>query len=189
MTCPDRSVGETPLVIERHRAEPRILTIRGTKIVLDADLAELYAVETSALNQAVRRNRERFPDGFFFQLSETEFEVLRSQIVISKMGSGGRRYRPWAFTEHGAIMAASVLKSRRAIEMSVFVVRAFIRLREFARSHGELAAKLDLLERRIVGHDASIQELFRAIRVLLEPAARPARRIGFNARDTRVLEP
>lgn len=168
---------------------PRILTIRGAKIVLDADLAELYGVETSALNQAVRRNRERFPDDFFFQLSETEFEVLRSQIVISKMGSGGRRYRPWAFTEHGAIMAASVLKSRRAIEMSVFVVRAFIRLREFARSHGELATKLDLLERRIVGHDASIQELFRAIRVLLEPAARPARRIGFNARDTRVLEP
>ena len=129
--------------------------MRGDKVLLDVDLAELYGVTTGALNQAVRRNRRRFPEDFLLQLSEQEWEGLRSQIVIAKRGSGGRRSRPWAFTEHGAIMAASILKSRRAVEMSVFVVRAFIRLREFARSHGDLASKLDRLERRVTDHDGA----------------------------------
>jgi hypothetical protein len=138
-------------------------------------------VPTGALNQAVRRNSDRFPEDFCFQLSTEEVGALRSQIVISKPGRGGRRYRPWVFTEHGAIMAASVLNSRRAIEMSVFVVRAFIRLRALAGAHAELAAKLSLLERRVVGHDARIKRLFRAVRALLEPPPAPrARRIGFN---------
>jgi hypothetical protein len=162
---------------------PRIITIRGVKVLLDADLAALYGVPTGTLNQAVRRTRGRFPDDFSFQLSEREFDVLRSRIVISKPGRGGRRYRPWAFTEHGAMMAASVLNSRRAIQMSVFVVRAFIRLREVAGTHAELARKLDLLERHVADHDGSIRELFRAMRALLQPAARQARRIGFNAGD------
>lgn len=165
---------------------PRILTIRGEKALLDVDLAELYGVTTGALNQAVQRNRRRFPGDFMFQLSGEEWQVLRSQIVISNRGSGGRRSCPWAFTEHGAIMAASVLKSERAVEMSLFVVRAFIRLRQIATTHGDLAAKLDLLERRVADHDGSIKELFRAIRVLLEPPVRSPRRIGFRAQDAGV---
>lgn len=163
-----------------RRRIPTILTIRGINVLVDAHLAELYGVTTGALNQAVRRNRGRFPDDFLFQLSEAEFQALRSQIVISQAGRGGRRYRPWAFTEHGAIMAASVLNSRRAIEMSVFFVRAFTRLREIARTHGDLASKLDALERRVSDHDASIRDLLRAIRALLTPPERQVRRIGFT---------
>jgi hypothetical protein len=155
--------------------------VRGDKVLLDADLAELYGVSTKALNQATRRNRGRFPEDFVFQLSDREVEALRSQIVTSNARRGGRRYRPWAFTEHGAIMAASILNSAQAVEMSVFVVRAFVRLREIARTHGDLAAKLDILERRVTDHDGSIKGLFRAIRVLLEPPVRPRKRIGFRA--------
>jgi hypothetical protein len=161
--------------------ERAIVLVRGTKVLLDADLAELYGVSTKALNQAVRRNRARFPDDFCFQLSAWELGVLRSQIVTSKRGSGGRRYLPWAFTEHGALMAATVLSSRRAIEMSVFIVRAFVRLRGIARTHAELASKLDLLERQVGDHDATIKDLLRAVRALLEPPTRPSRRIGFDA--------
>lgn len=121
------------------RGDARILTIRGEKVLLDADLAEIYGVRTSARNQAVKRNRERFPNDFAFRLTPTEYAGLKSQIVISSGGHGGRRQRPWCFTEHGAIVAASVLNSPRAVEMSVFVVRAFVRLRDVVRTRADLA--------------------------------------------------
>ncbi len=165
------------------RLETKIVVLRGEKVLLGDDLAATYGVPTRVLNQAVKRNRERFPEDFCFQLTAEEVAALRSQIVISKPGRGGRRYRPWAFTEHGAIMAAAVLNSPRAVEMSIFVVRVFVRLREMAKSHGELAAKVAALERRVAGHDESIRRTLQAIRVLLEPSVKPRRRIGFRRAD------
>jgi hypothetical protein len=122
--------------------ENQILLVRGQKVLLDADLAALYGVEVRALNQAVKRNEQRFPPDFVFQLTPEENEALRSQTVISKGGRGGRHYAPYVFTEHGAIMAASVLNSPRAVEMSIYVVRAFVHQRETLASHKALAAKL-----------------------------------------------
>src|SRR5262245_32358843 len=122
--------------------EPLIHTVRGFKVMLDKDLASLYGVSTKRLNEQVKRNRERFPPDFRFQLTDNEVGALRSQFATSKPGRGGRRYRPFAFSEHGAIMAANVLNSPRALEVSVFVVRAFVKLREVALAHKELAAKL-----------------------------------------------
>lgn len=156
-----------------------IFLVRGKKVLLDADLAGLYGVEVRALNQAVRRNKRRFPRDFVFQLTARENRVLRSQIVISEEGRGGRRYLPYAFTEHGAIMAATVLNSPRAVQMSIFVVRAFVRLRELLATHKALAAKLAELEQRMETQDKNIDEIIQAIRVLTRAPSRPARRIGF----------
>src|SRR6516225_5669510 len=125
-----------------------IPTLRGHKVILDKNLAELYGVPTWRLNEQVKRNRRRFPDDFMFQLEIDEVEALRSQNAISKSGRGGRRYSPYAFTEHGAIMAASVLNSPCAVEVSVFVVRAFVKLRQMLASNEKLAAKIDELEQR-----------------------------------------
>jgi ORF6N domain len=122
-------------------AKGRIVFVRGQKVLLDHDLAELYGVTVKGLNQQIKRNRKRFPEDFMFQVSAEEHAALRSQIVTSKPGRGGRRYRPFAFTEHGAMMAASVLNSPQAIDMSLFIVRAFVRLREVLGAHKELAAK------------------------------------------------
>lgn len=159
--------------------ERRIREIRGQQVLLDSDLATLYGVETKVLNQAVKRNAARFPEDFAFRLSKPEFERLKSQIVTAKPGRGGRRSPPWAFTEHGAIMAATVLNSPLAVEMSVFVVRAFVRLRDLARTHAELARHLTQLERRVTAHDEDLKQVFVALRQLLEPPSRPRRRIGF----------
>jgi hypothetical protein len=137
-------------------------------------------VTVKRLNQQVARNLERFPADFMFQLSREEQESLRLQIATSNRSRGGRRYLPYAFTEHGAIMAATVLNSERAVEMSVFVVRAFVRLREILATNQQLAGKIDELERRLDTHDASIQELIEAIRELMEPAAPSGRPIGFQ---------
>jgi len=149
--------------------------------MLDLALANLYGVTTRSLNQAVKRNRSRFPFEFAFQLSPEEFESLRSQTVISNVGRGGRRSRPWLSTEHGAIMAASVLNSRRAIDMSIYVVRAFIRLREAAAGHAELLAKLQLIERKVGRHDSELKEVFEVLRRTLAPPHAPRRRIGFRS--------
>ena len=160
----------------------RIHIIRGHKVMLDADLAELYGVPTKALNQAVKRIAERFPADFMFQLSGDESLALRSQTVTSNASArGGRRYAPRAFTEHGALMAATVLNSARAVEMSVFVVRAFVQLREFLAAHRELAAKLDELERKLSTHDQAIAGLIDAIRQLTATPPRKSRPIGFTA--------
>jgi phage regulator Rha-like protein len=160
--------------------ESKIRVLRGQKVILDNDLAELYGVTVKRLNQQVTRNLERFPADFMFQLAPGEKESLRLQFATSKLGRGGRRYLPYAFTEHGAIMAATVLNSERAVEMSVFVVRAFVRLREMLATNQQLAGKLDELERRLDTHDASIQELIEAIRELMEPPAASGRPIGFQ---------
>ena len=160
--------------------ESRILVLRKQKIILDADLAELYGVPVKRLNEQVKRNQQRFPDDFMFRLSPNESEALRSQFATSNPGRGGRRYAPYAFTEHGAIMAATVLNSERAVEMSVFVVRAFVRLREMLATNQQLATKIDELEQRLDTHDASIQDLIEAIRELMAPAEPSGRRIGFD---------
>lgn len=156
---------------------------RGFSVILDADLARIYGVETRVLNQAVKRNAARFPDDFAFQLTLDEARDLlrsRSRSVTLKRGQNVK-YRPWAFTEHGAIMAATVLNSPRAVETSVFVVRAFVHLRDLARTHAELARHLTALERRVTAHDADLKQVFAALRQLLEPPpVRPNRRIGFG---------
>lgn len=165
--------------------DSRIFLLRNHKVILDRDLAELYGVPVKHLNQQVKRNRERFPTDFIFQLSPKEIESLRSQIVTSKSGRGGRRYAPYAFTEHGAIMAATVLNSKRAIEMSVFVVRAFVRLREMltnnkSTNNKKLADKLNELEDRLETHDSAIEELIEALRELMAPPEPSLGKIGFR---------
>jgi hypothetical protein len=157
----------------------RILVIRGQRVLLDSDLAQLYEVKTKRFNEQVGRNPGRFPPDFMFRLTQEEFDSLRSQFATSNRG--GRRYLPMAFTEHGAIMAASVLNSDRAVEMSVYVVRAFVQLRELLVDHKALADKLAELERRVTHHDNSLAEVIAAIRALMaqpKPASRP---IGFTA--------
>jgi phage regulator Rha-like protein len=161
--------------------ESRILVLRQQKVILDTDLAELYGVPVKRLNEQVKRNQERFPSDFMFQLNPEEHESLRSQNATSKKEArGGRRYPPYAFTEHGAIMAATVLSSERAVEMSVFVVRAFVRLREMLATNQQLASKIDELEQRLDTHDASIQDLIEAIRELMIPEPATGRTIGFE---------
>jgi ORF6N domain-containing protein len=171
------SMSKTSLAIP---VESRILVLRQQKVILDTDLAELYGVSVKRLNEQVKRNQERFPEDFLFQLTAAEQEGLRSQFATSKPGRGGRRYAPYAFTEHGAIMAATVLNSERAVEMSVFVVRAFVRLREMLSTNQQLAGKIDELEQRLDTHDASIQDLIEAIRELMAPDPATGRRIGFE---------
>ena len=152
--------------------------LRGQKVMLSLHLSELYGVEPKVLVQAVKRNIERFPEDFMFKLTNQEVINLKSQIVTSSWG-GLRRAMPYAFTEHGAIMVASVLNSPRAVEISVYVVRAFVRLREYLSSHKELAQKLTELEKKIETHDEAIQALIDAIRQLMTPPDKPRRRIGY----------
>jgi phage regulator Rha-like protein len=167
-------------VVPVGQIERRILMIRGERVMLDADLAALYGVETKLLVRTVKRNIERFPRDFMFQLTSKEFENLRCQIGTSSRW-GGRRYRPYAFTEHGAIMAASVLNSERAVKVSVYIVRAFVKLREILGAHKQLAQKLAEMEKRLEGHDEQIATLIEAIRELMAPPPAAARkRIGFT---------
>ena len=160
--------------------ESRILILRHQRVILDSDLAELYGVSVKRLNEQVRRNRERFPADFMFQLAAKDGEALRLQFATSKKGRGGRRYPPYAFTEHGAIMAATVLNSKRAVEMSVFVVRAFVRMREMLAKNRQLAAKINELDRRLETHDTAIQDIIDAIKELMVPEGPSKRKIGFQ---------
>jgi len=162
--------------------EGAIYLIRGQRVMLDSDLAAIYGVTTKRLNEQLRRNRKRFPQDFAFQLTTEEFRNLRPQFATSK-GRGGRRYFPWVFTEHGAIMLASVLNSDIAVQASVRVVRAFVRLREMVAANAQLAAKLEELERRLDSHDEAIVDLFAALKRLLEREPKPKREIGFHARE------
>src|SRR5256712_8382805 len=168
-------------VVPIERIESRILLVRGYKVLLDADLAALYSVETRVLNQAVKRNRERFPADFMFRLSAKELEAWRSHVVMSNLGARmGLRRAPFAFTEHGALMAATVLNSPRAVETSVYVVRAFIRLRRFLATHKDLARRLEEHEKKLSTHDRAIAGLMNTIRTLMAPREPPGRRpIGF----------
>ena len=166
-------------IVPTERIERAILYIRGEKIMLDRDLAELYGVETRALVQAVRRNRERFPQDFMFQIAREELRGLRSQIVISK-GRGGLRRLPYAFTEQGVAMLSSVLKSKRAAAVNVEIMRAFVRLRSLLASHADLSRKLDALEAR---YDSQFKIVFDAIRELMTPPEPKRRRLGFRSGD------
>jgi ORF6N domain len=167
--------------------EPVIRTIRGQRVILDSDLAKTYGVTTARLNQQVNRNLAKFPSDFMFRLTRDEFNSLMLQFATSKPGRGGARKLPYAFTEHGAIMAANVLNSERAVAMSVYVVRAFVKLREVLAGTKELAKKLDDLERKLTGrldtHEKAIIEIFARIRKLLQPPPPQTepkrRRIGF----------
>lgn len=160
--------------------ESRIFFLRHQRVILDTDIAELYGVPVRILNQQIKRNRARFPADFVFQLTAREHAALRSQIATSKKGRGGRRYTPYAFTEHGAIMAATVLNSERAVQMSVFVVRAFVRLREMLATNRRLAGKIYELENRLDTHDSVIQDLIEAIKELMTPEEPSRVRIGFQ---------
>ena len=162
------------------KVDSKIFVLRGQRVILDRDLAELYGVEVRQLNQQAKRNAKRFPPSFRFQLSPHELKILRSQNVISSEGHGGARYLPYVFTEHGAIMAATVLNSERAIEMSVFVVLAFVRMRRAIAGNRNVLTKLGELERRLEGHDAEIHALMEAIRDLMTPEEPNRRRIGFE---------
>jgi len=165
-------------LIPRDRIERAILVLRGEKVMLDSDLAELYGVETRLLIQSVKRNIERFPKDFMIRLTTEEQERLRSQIVISNSGRGGRRYAPYAFTEQGVAMLSSVLRSPRAIEVNIATMRAFVRLRQLLASHAGLARKLDELEKK---YDKQFAIVFEAIRKLMEPpTAAQAKEMGYH---------
>jgi hypothetical protein len=168
-------------VIPLERIQRSIYLLRGEKVMLDADLAVLYDVETGALNRAVKRNADRFPEDFMFQLTPAEVEGLRCQIGISNRTRGGRRYLPYAFTEQGVAMLSGVLISPRAVQVNVAIMRAFVQLRQVLSGHAELARKFAELERRIAGHDGAIRSLFAAIRQLMAPPKKPHREIGFHA--------
>jgi len=166
-------------LIPIERVERRILLVRGRRVIIDADLADLYGVTTKALNQAVKRNADRFPEDFAFRLTPRETKAMRSQFVTASKRNV--RHRPMAFTEHGAIMAANVVDSPAAVKASVQVVRAFVRLRQVLANHAELARKLAELDERIDGHDGAIQGIMKAIRDLMEsPPEPPRERIGFR---------
>jgi len=159
--------------------ERKIYLIRGEKVMLSSDLAELYGVETKVLIQAVKRNIERFPKDFMFQLSNKEFSSLRSQIVTSSWG--GRRYLPYAFTEQGVAMLSSVLRSKQAVQVNIAIMRAFVKLREILSSNKELALKLAQLELKMEKHDEEIKLIFDAIRQLMTPPLQiKKRKIGFG---------
>jgi hypothetical protein len=169
-------------VLPLERVERTIFVLRGQKVILDADLAKLYGVTTKRLNEQVKRNRERFPEDFMFQLTPKE----RSEVVANCDHLSKLKFSPMlphTFTEHGAIMAASVLNTPRAIETSVLVVRAFVRLREMVATHRELAKKLEELEHRFEDHDEKIEVIFEAIRQLMLPPGKERKKIGFTVKE------
>lgn len=180
----------------------RIVTVRSQRVIVDADLAALYGVETKRFNEAVKRNAAKFPADFMLTLTTEEFSALRSQFATSNdsPGRGGRRYAPRVFTEHGALMAATILNSPRAVEVSVYVVRAFVRLRELAASNGDLAKRLDELEQKTealaINHDtfsrntrAQLKQVFDALRELMTPPEPTKRPIGFVTHEDKGKKP
>lgn len=175
--------------MSQSRAHPKQLAplihdLRGQRVMLSGDLARLYGVEARVLMQAVKRNRSRFPPDFMFLLDGKEVAVLKSHVVTSSWG-GARRANPYAFTEQGVAMLSSVLRSERAVEINIAIMRTFVRLREALSATREMSAKLNELEQRVVGHDEHIQTLFEAIRQLMTPPDPPKRSIGFHAKEPR----
>jgi hypothetical protein len=183
--------------INTERLEPLIFRIRGHRVVSDADLARLYGVSTKRFNEAFKRNRHRFPEDFAFQLNSREMENLRSQFVTSnaqapdflghmwsQFATTSRRrrtYLPWVFTEHGALMAANVLRSDEAVQMSVFLVRAFVRLREQVAANTAIVKRLAEIDKTLLEHDAALSDLYRKLLSLLEEPETPTKAIGFHA--------
>jgi ORF6N domain-containing protein len=182
-------MSNTSITLPDESIEGTILLVRGKRVILDHDLARLYGVTTKVLNQAVKRNLDRFPEDFMFQLMKAETEEwqvlrpLRSQIVTLKKGRGThRKYQPYAFTEHGILMLSSVLKSPRAVQVNIQIMRTFVRLREMLASNEKLIERLDALEDR---YDAKFKIVFRAIRQLMNPSAGVRKPIGFRAKENR----
>ena len=167
-------------VVPRESIVSKIIFLRGEKVLLDRDLAVLYGVETKVLKQAVRRNIRRFPSDFMFELSKEEFEDWRSQFVTSNSVKMGLRYNPMAFTEQGVAMLSSVLKSERAIEVNIAIMRAFVRLRQMLASNEELARKLEEMEKK---YDEQFKVVFDAIRALMAPPEKKKRKIGFEVKE------
>ena len=157
--------------------------VRGQRVMLDLDLARLYGVTTAALNQAVRRNADRFPDDFAYQLTQQEFTALISQTVISKPGRGGHRKLPWAFTEHGVAMLSSVLRSPTAVRVNIEIMRAFIRLRRLMATPGELVEQLTRLAQTVQLHDERIRSIIQALKAMQEKPEPPRRPIGFHVQQ------
>ncbi len=166
-------------IIPLERIENRIFLIRGLKIMLSAHLSELYGVEHRVLMQAVKRNIERFPEDFMFQLDNNEYKVLKSQIVISNRGRGGVRHNPYAFTEQGVAMLSSVLRSKRAVEVNIQIMRTFVKLREMLISHEELARKLKEMEKK---YDKQFAVVFKAIAQLMTPPEKKKGKVGFQVK-------
>ena len=183
------------LIVSQKKIEAQILDIRGQRVILDSDLAKIYGVPTFRFNEAVKRNRDRFPKDFMFRLTREEVTILTSQNAMSRSGHGGRRTLPYAFTEHGAVMAANILKSPRAVQMSVFVVRAFVKMRQLLVAQRDLAKKLFELEKKLTErldvHETAIVEVLRQITTLLTPPPPkpkpepPRRQIGFRVEEKR----
>jgi hypothetical protein len=176
------SVTSSRLPVPVETIERRIYLVRGQKVMVDTDLAQLYQVPTSRLNEAVKRNRDRFPEDFMFSLAPEEAQSLTSQFAISKNGRGGRRTLPHAFTEHGVAMLSSVLNSQRAVQLNILIIRAFVRLREMLAGHKDLARKMEDLEREQSLQGAKLERLYDYVtKHLLETPVKPKRRIGFAA--------
>lgn len=170
-------------IVPVERITDKIYLLRGKKILMDRDLAELYGVETAQLKRAVRRNIERFPLDFMFELTKQELENWRCQFGTSNSEKMGLRYPPMVFTEQGVAMLSSVLRSKRAIEVNIAIMRAFVKLRETSATHKELARKLHDLEQHLKGHDEQIQTIFEAIQQLLTPPEQPRKKIGFEVNE------
>jgi len=159
--------------------EKRILVVRDRQVMLDEDLADLYGVETKRLVEQVKRNRDRFPEDFMFQLSRKEATALRSQIATSNDGRGGRRYAPYVFTEQGVAMLSGVLRSKRAVAVNIEIMRAFVELRRAAAGYAALEKRLSELERGLGRHDEQLGEIFKTLRLLISPPVRPKKPVGF----------
>lgn len=166
------------LIIGEQEIADKIYYIRGMKVMLDSDLAEMYGVETKRLIEQVNRNMLRFPAEFMFQLTNEEFDLLRSQFATSKRG--GRRYAPYAFSEHGILMLSSVLNSKQAITMSIKIIEVFVKFREMVSSHKDLLLKFEQLEKLVVQHDDDIQAIFQALKQLIQQRNEPREPVGFK---------
>jgi hypothetical protein len=173
-----RALARRPAPSLTASIETRIFMIRGQKVIVDSDLADLYRVPTKVFNQGVKRNLKRFPKDFMFQLTGKEIGILKSQFVTSSWG--GRRTSPYAFTEQGVAMLSSVLNSERAVQVNIAIMRAFVKLREILTTHRDLAVKIEELEKKYRQHDVKINAVFDAIREMLQPPVSPRRRIGFG---------
>jgi len=169
---------QTSAIVTSQQIAGRIFFLRSARVLLDSDLAKLYGVRTAALNQAVQRNKERFPEDFMFQVNDRDAESLRSQLVISKKGKGGRRYAPYAFTEQGVAMLSSVLRSARAVQVNIAIMRTFVRLREMLATNQKLRRKIEDMEKQ---YDTKFQIVFATIESMLEEEEGPKRGIGFHA--------
>ena len=179
----DMAKKEKPVMLPEELLMNKIYLIRGQKVMLDSELAELYCVETRAFNQAVKRNAERFPKDFMFRLTRKEWDSLRSQIVISKTGRGGVRYLPLAFTEQGVAMLSSVLNSETAIRVNIRIIRIFTKMRALLLTHKDILLQLEKMEHKLAAHDNDIVVIFDYLKQLLTTPEKPRPKIGFRRKD------